>query len=76
MEYLSWNWASTAAFCKRITGKDDTRKCTTAELRKVIRGMIAIIEQNIQSGKLTLSTERQIHFKRIANPHQVRGDRP
>ena len=73
MEYLAWNWASTASFCKRITGKDDTRSCTSAELRKLIRGMIAIIEQNIASGKLTLTNEQQVRFKRMANPHQRQG---
>ena len=69
MEYLGWNWSSTAKFCKRITGHPDTRACDAAELRKVIRGMIALIEQDVASGRIRMTTEQQIHFKRLAYPH-------
>lgn len=70
MEYLGWNWSSTAKFCKRITGKPDTRGCDAAELRKVILGMMALIEQDVASGRIHLSTEQQIHFKKLAYPHR------
>ena len=74
MGYLKWDWRSTAKFCKRITGHSDTRQCDSAELRKVIRGMIALIEQDVASGRIHLSTEQQIHFKRLSYPHLKEGE--
>jgi hypothetical protein len=70
MEYLGWRWTSTAKFCTRITGKSDTRACDASELRKVILGMIALVEQDVASGRIHMTTEQQIHFKKLAHPHR------
>jgi phage gp16-like protein len=64
MHYLGWSWQQTAKLCKRITGYDDTRKCSAAELRKLITAMIAIVEQNHASGKRTLSHTELFDFRR------------
>lgn len=64
MDYLGWSWQQTAKLCKRITGYDDTRKCSAAELRKLITAMIAIVEQNHASGKRTLSHTELFDFRR------------
>lgn len=64
MEYLDWSWKQTAAFCQRIVGRPDTRSCDAAELRKVIRGMIAMIEQNIASGRLKLTPYQLTEFRK------------
>lgn len=63
MEYLGWNWQQTAKLCKRITGWDNTRKCSAAELRKVITAMIAMVEQNHASGKRVLSHTELFEFR-------------
>ena len=64
MEYLNWSWSQTAKLCKRITGWDNTRKCSAAELRKVLLAMIAIVEQNHASGKRILSHTELFEFRR------------
>ncbi len=64
MEYLGWSWKQTSALCKRLTGWDNTRKCSAAELRKVITAMIAMIEQNHESGRRTLSHTELFEFRR------------
>lgn len=64
MEYLGWSWPQTAKLCKRLTGWDNTRKCSAAELRKVILAMVAVIEQNHASGKRTLSHTDLFEFRR------------
>lgn len=73
MDFLKWEWRSTSLFILRIVGKSHTSKCTAAELSKVIRGMIAIIDSNIESGKLVLSPAKlkeyrfKTHFHRVQN---------
>ena len=70
MDYLGWKWESTAKFCERITGKTDTRDCDAAELRKVCLGMVALIEQNLVSGKLVLPPARLAEFRFYNKLHQ------
>lgn len=64
MDLLGWNWSATAKLCKRLTGWDNTRKCSSAELRTVITAMINIIEQNQASGKRVLSYTQLCEFRR------------
>lgn len=73
MEYLGWDsWRPVSNLCKRITGWDDTRKCSTAELRKVILAMVAMIERNHETGKRTLTHTELFEFRtftrRTKNP--------
>ena len=71
MDHLKWNWGNTAQFIFKICKKHHTSKCTSGELSKVIRGMIAIIDKDIASGKLVLSESQlkeyrfKTHFQRI-----------
>ena len=55
MDYLDWSWKQTAGLCQRMTGKARTDKCTPHELSIIIRGMVAIIDGDIKSGKFKLS---------------------
>lgn len=64
MDYLHWNWSNTATFCERLTGKKSTKACSAAELSKIIRGMIAIIDQDIEKGKLGLSHTQRFEYER------------
>lgn len=64
MEYLGWDWQQTSKLCRRITGWDTTRKCSAAELRKVVLAMIAMVEQNHASGKRLLSHTELFEFRR------------
>jgi hypothetical protein len=70
MEYLNWNWGHTAKFCKRITGKSNTRLCSAAELVKLTQGMIAIVNQNIESGRLRLSPDELAKYRLHTQPHR------
>jgi phage gp16-like protein len=59
MDHLHWTWQDTAGFCERVVKKKSTRQCDAAELSKIIRGMIAIIDQDVTKGKIQMShTER------------------
>jgi len=71
MDYLRWDWQDTARFCERVTGKRSTKACNAAELSKVIRGMIAIIDQDIEAGKIQLT-----HTERFNYEHYVKHHRP
>ena len=64
MDYLHWDWSNTASFCLKLTGKKSTRACSAGELSKIIRGMIAIIDQDIERGKLSLSHTQRFEFER------------
>ncbi len=55
MDYLDWSWKQTAGLCQRMTGKPRTDKCTPHELSIITRGMVAIIDGDLKSGKLRLS---------------------
>lgn len=68
MDYLGWSWKNTAGFCHRIVGEDDTRKCDAKQLRKVILGMTAMIEQKIASGELKLTHTELFEFRRHTRP--------
>lgn len=62
MQYLSWTWKTTAEFCERQTGKRSTRLCDAKELSKIINGMVAIIEEDIRSGRLQLTPAERAEF--------------
>lgn len=68
MQHLGWNWQRTAEYCRRLTGKNNTRKCNTAELSKIIRGMIATIDHHLTAGKIVMTPaqrqEYEMHTKR------------
>jgi len=71
MEYLNWRWTDTSSFIRRVTGKHHTSKCDTAELSKVIRGMIAIIDKDIAAGKITLSGEIKTKYYRYTKSYRT-----
>ena len=52
MDYLGWHWGNTAKFVRQQTGKNNTFQCSSHELSIVIRGMVAIIDGDLRSGKL------------------------
>lgn len=64
MDYLRWDWAATAHFCERVTGKKSTRACTASELSKIILGMIRIIDSDIEKGKLMLNHSQRFEYER------------
>jgi hypothetical protein len=60
MDYLNWHWGNTAKFVHQQTGKKNTFECTPHELSIIIRGMVAIIDGDLKTGKLKLSdSDRQ-----------------
>lgn len=71
MDHLNWRWSDTASFMMRIVKKSHTSKCTPGELSKVIRGMIAIIDQDIAHGKITM-TQTELKQYRFKTRHQRR----
>jgi len=54
---LGWSWRDIARFCEKETGKSSTRSCSSKELTKVINGMIAVIDYQLEKGILRLSPE-------------------
>lgn len=71
MEYLNWRWSDTSTFLRRITGKHHTSKCTTSELSKAIRGMIAIIDKDVAAGKITLTGETKMKYYRYTQHYRT-----
>ena len=51
---LGWNWNDIAGFCFKEVKKKSTQSCTAAELGKIINGMIALINDGLATGKITL----------------------
>jgi hypothetical protein len=70
MDYLKWNWKDTAHFMMKIVKKTHTSKCNAAELSKVIRGMVAIIDKDIEAGKIILHGETRIKYYRYTKNHR------
>jgi hypothetical protein len=70
MDYLKWNWNNTSQFIFKITGKHHSSKCSTDELSKVIRGMVAIIDKDIDAGKIILSGETKMKYYRYTKNHR------
>lgn len=62
MDLLGWDWTQTAKLCKRLTGHRNTRQCTAMELRTLITAMIAMIEQNHESGRRPLTEGELVTF--------------
>lgn len=67
MQFLRWDWKATAKFCRHQTGKHTTRQCNSAELSKIIIGMVRIIDAEIESGRLLL-TENELREYREHTP--------
>lgn len=70
MGYLNWSWDNTAHFVGREVGKNDTRDCTASELATVVRGMVAIIDRDIDLGTLVLSPEQLRDYFRHTRHHR------
>jgi hypothetical protein len=70
MEYLKWDWAATADFCMKVTGKRTTKACNAAELSKIIRGMIAIIDHDITKGKIVLNHTERFNYDHYSKLHR------
>ena len=53
---LGWSWHDIAGFVKRETEgrKVSTRSCDKVELGKIINGMVALINDGLTTGKITL----------------------
>ncbi|MDP1675687.1 MAG: hypothetical protein Q8L88_02385 [Bacteroidota bacterium] len=73
MDYLKWNWSNTSQFIFKITGKHHTSKCSTTELSKVIRGMVAIIDKDIECGKIVLHGETKMKYYRYTKNHRTKS---
>ncbi|MFN0156914.1 MAG: phage protein GemA/Gp16 family protein [Bacteroidota bacterium] len=69
MQHLGWNWKQTAGFCQRVTGKTDTRLCSSTELSKVITGMVAMIEQKLASREIILTAGELATFRKHTRHH-------
>lgn len=72
MEHLKWDWKATADFCRRITGKGNTRGCSVAELSKVIRGMIAIVDKDLEAGKIVMTHTEKFNYDRFTKNYRNR----
>jgi hypothetical protein len=70
MDYLKWNWKTTAEFCERQTGKKTTRACTAFELTKTVNGMIAIIDHDIATGRIALSPAALEQYRHYTQHHR------
>lgn len=64
MQCLGWDWKATAAFCLKVTGKRSTKACNAAELSKIIRGMIAVIDHHVASGKISMTHTQKFNYER------------
>lgn len=76
MDYLGWTWKQTSHFCVRQTGKRSTRSCNAAELSKVIIGMIRLIDEDIEKGRLKLSPEKLEEYRRYTKMQRGMNDEP
>jgi hypothetical protein len=70
MNFLNWNWKSTAHFCYKITGHRTTKLCNSSELAKIIGGMIAIIKQDICKGKIVMTPAEKLEFEKHTGSHK------
>jgi hypothetical protein len=71
MDYLHWHWSDTASFLAKITGKHHTSQCTSGELSKVIRGMISIIDKDIDAGKIIFTPEKLKEYRYKTHFHRI-----
>jgi hypothetical protein len=69
---LKWTWDDIASFTHKVTGHRSTKLCSPAQLAKVIRGMIAVIDHDIAAGKLKLSHTEAFEFERHAKHHRIK----
>jgi len=73
---LKWDWNDIAHFCQREVKKQSTKTCNPAELSKVIRGMIGVIDYRVKCGVLMMNHtecfdyERHVKRHRAGNPTQ------
>jgi hypothetical protein len=74
MEYLRWNWQDTAHFCYKITKHRTTRLCNAAELSKVIRGLVAIIDHDLELGKITMTEVERVEYERHVKHHRIHAE--
>jgi hypothetical protein len=70
MDHLNWRWSNTAQFMIRLVKKSHTSKCSASELSKVIRGMIAIIDKDIESGKIVMSDSELKEYRYKTHFHR------
>ena len=73
MDYLQWDWSATAAFCEKLTGKKSTKACNAAELSKIIRGMIAVIDHDIEKGKIFLTHTDYFNYLHYTTLHREKS---
>ena len=74
MELLGWNWSNVSSFIYKVTQKHHhTSKCDTKQLSDVIRGMIAIIDHDIEKGKLVLTEERKKKYHLYTKNHRLQN---
>jgi hypothetical protein len=70
MDHLKWDWSATAEFCFKVTGKRSTKGCNAAELSKVIRGMIAIIDHDLAKGRIVFSHTERFNYDHYTKLHR------
>jgi phage gp16-like protein len=70
MDYLGWTWKQTARFCHHQTGKRSTRSCDAGELSKIIIGMIRIIDEDVEKGRLKLTETQMADYQRYTKLHR------
>jgi hypothetical protein len=70
MDHLNWRWSNTSQFMMKIVKKSHTSKCSASELSKVIRGMIAIIDKDIESGKIVMSQSELSQYRYKTHFHR------
>jgi len=73
---LGWTWKDLAGFCKRQTGKRSTRACSATELNKIINGLVAVIDGDIEKGRLKLSPEKFEEYRRYTKTQRRMTDEP
>lgn len=71
MDILGWRWSDTAGFCHRITGHRTTKLCNAAELSKVIRGMIGVIDYDLEKGKIQMTHTEKFEYERHTKSHRT-----
>jgi len=73
MDFLGWDWKTTAQFCRHQTGKSSTRQCSAGELSKVIMGMIRIIDDRIEKKLIFLTPAELSDYQRYTKLHRTQN---
>jgi hypothetical protein len=67
---LKWDWNDIAHFTAREVHKQSTKACNAAELSKVIRGMIGVIDYKLKCGMIGMDETQRFNYERHARRHR------